>query len=391
MVRQSVWLLLFGATWAGVLFLETPTFGESSARSERSARIEQWTPVRTLEPGRLLRSPKVTSAQTNLGQATINRPVPVVSSVAVADGGRRWITCGDDHLIRIWDAENGVLVNRLSGHADWVRAMVMTHDGTRLATAGDDGRVRLWDVATGRLLFTVLTQKEGTITSLAFRLDDRVLVAAGFNKAKALWWIDLDQKKVVRTLSAPSVDMRTVRFSPDQSTLAAAGRTGIVRVWKTDDLDHPVDLTGVRRRVRALAFSADSSMLAAAGDAGEIVIWNSKTRKPIAQLPKRPGRVLALTFCGKNHSYLAAGGSDNLIRLWDIQTKREVAQLVGHRGSITSLSWNPEDRTLVSGSFDTTVRQWTFEGNLNDPVSEKTKTDSPQTAVRVIKGQVETK
>src|SRR6185437_7228638 len=48
---------------------------------------------------------------------------PVVSAVAIDGEGRRLATAGDDHLVRIWNADDGSLVRELRTHTDWVRAI----------------------------------------------------------------------------------------------------------------------------------------------------------------------------------------------------------------------------------------------------------------------------
>ena len=75
-----------------------------------------------------------------------------------------------------------------------------------------------------------------------------------------------------------------------------------------------------------------------------------------ATLPARPGKVMALTWCGADR--LAAGGSDNTIRVWEPSTQREVARLAGHTGSVSTLVFHGGEGQLISGSYDTTVRLW---------------------------------
>jgi WD40 repeat protein len=339
----------------------------SSANAENAARIGEWGPVRTLDPGRLL-----------MKEVDSKLRIPVVSNVAVTEGGQRWITCGDDHLVRIWDSVEGKQIGQLKGHHDWVRTVGISPDGQTLATAGDDQLIRLWDLDSNKERLSIQADKQGAISTLAFRSDGKQLVATGFHKEKKLWLIDLASGKITKTLTGPSVDMRTVRYSPDGKYLAAAGRTGIVRLWENDRLDNPVDLKG-RRRISAIAFSSDSKRIVAGGDAGEVWVWNvdSSGGSSTKALPRQSGRIMALAFCGKNNQLLAVGGSDNRIRIWELATGTKKADLVGHKGSITSLVWDKKSESLISSSFDTTVRQWRLDFVPGDRISEN------QTAVPV--------
>ena len=94
------------------------------------------------------------------------------------------------------------------------------------------------------------------------------------------------------------------------------------------------------RRICALAYSPDGKLLAAAGQQRIVRLLDASTGKPLADLPERPGEVLALCFCGPDT--LASAGSGNVIHLWDVATRQEKCQLVGHTGSITTMVFDAQ-------------------------------------------------
>ena len=55
---------------------------------------------------------------------------------------------------------------------------------------------------------------------------------------------------------------------------------------------------------------------------------------------------------------MASAGSGNVIHLWDVTARQERCRLVGHTGSVTTLVFDRGISTLISGSYDTTVRLW---------------------------------
>ena len=59
-------------------------------------------------------------------------------------------------------------------------------------------------------------------------------------------------------------------------------------------------------------------------------------------------------------AYLAAAGGDKRIRIFDLIEKKPIKTLEGHQSLVRSLAIHPDGRTLVSGSFDGTVRIWRF-------------------------------
>ena len=110
------------------------------------------------------------------------------------------------------------------------------------------------------------------------------------------------------------------------------------------------------RRICALAYSPDGKFLAAAGRQRVVRLLDAASGQPVADLPEQPGEVLALCFCGPD--LLASAGSGNVIHLWDVTARQERSRLVGHTGSVTTLIFHRDAETLISGSYDTTVRLW---------------------------------
>ncbi|MBN1590187.1 MAG: WD40 repeat domain-containing protein [Pirellulales bacterium] len=300
----------------------------------------------------------------DLGATRPAEKTPVVSSVALSPTGRQIATAGDDHLVRIWDFEQGKVLRRLAGHGDWVRAVAFSPDGRLLATACDDRRVRVWDLSAQSPLHSIATPKMVTRT-LAFSPDGRRLAAGGFGSEIVL--IRMADGQIERKLESPGGDVRVLAFSPDGEQLAAAGRTGTIRLWSSKE--HVRDLVGHRRRVRAMAYSPDGTRLASAGDEREVRLWDTATGNHLATLPKQSSKLLALTFCSAD--ILAAGGSDNVIRIWNTRNALEAFSLEGHTGSVTALAWKPDTQTLFSGSFDTTVRVWQLNDDTIDRVSQQ--------------------
>lgn len=74
--------------------------------------------------------------------------------------------------------------------------------------------------------------------------------------------------------------------------------------------------------------------------------------------------VASVAFSPDGRTVLS-GSWDNTLKLWDVARGKVLRTFEGHSGWVTSVAFSPDGRTVVSGSDDTTVRLWkTATGEL---------------------------
>ena len=157
--------------------------------------------------------------------------------------------------------------------------------------------------------------------------------------------------------------MRTVAFSNDGRLIAAAGRSGVVRVWDATTGMLQSDASVHEQRIRQLIFTDDQQLITC-GEDGFVKIAPVGKLEQARTLPKHGGKLFSL--CLLNDGLLATGGSDNVIYLWNLQELTQVGTLQGHTGTVTSLDF--DGNMMVSGSYDTYFRLWTTEKVASTPL-----------------------
>ena len=146
-------------------------------------------------------------------------------------------------------------------------------------------------VACGTLILALASTP--FVGPLAFSKDGRSLIGV-VNGTWSLNWNDplsslgtvkvwnATTGKVRKTLSGPSVWLRTISVSPDGSTLAVAGDSPLIELWNIHTGKRAGILNGHTHNVGTVKFAPSGNLLASANDEGEIRLWN------LARRPTRP-------------------------------------------------------------------------------------------------------
>lgn len=159
-------------------------------------------------------------------------------------------------------------------------------------------------------------------------------------------------------------------FSPGGAQLAVATRSGMVQLARGTTWDERVTLCTDAADVAALAFSPSGSVLVA-NKRGQIVAWDLRrevSQPPLVRVGHEEDSAVASFAFTPDGKTLAVGRADGTVQFFaaDALDAASVAQaeaaprlvLQGHLDRVTSVSFSPDNRTLATASWDTTVRLW---------------------------------
>jgi WD40 repeat protein len=258
--------------------------------------------------------------------------------------------------IKLWDVQTGQPLRTLTGHLDIVYCLAISPDGKVLISGGADKSIRLWDLHTGQRLGTIALHTD-TVLSLALSPDGRTLVSGSLHDPIKLW--NLETNRECASLSGQAGRIESLALSPDGLWLASGSSDGTVALWdvnlKKAAGREPRLLKGHAQTTAALAFDPDGKTLASGSWDGTVKLWSTRTQREKRTLQLHSGRVNALTL-GPNGKLLCTG-SDTL-KLWQPRTGKELATLAGHTAVVSAIAFTSDSKTLVSSSWDGTIRIW---------------------------------
>lgn len=271
---------------------------------------------------------------------------PDASTLAVVTGG----------AVELWDTDTRQLIGALPiSLTQAPESVAFSPHGTTLAVGFGpsradelDASIELWDTGARRLVAT-LAGGGGQIRSMAFSHDGGTLAAAAMTSGIQLW--DMANRRLTNTLAAgPEVD--SVAFSPDGS-LAAGTDTGTVQLWDASSGQLTTTFTA-GSKVDSVAFAPDGTTLADGNGVGSIRLWDtaaeSVVTSPPAALPSSAGGEIAFSPDGKSLASLDAVA----LQLWDTATRRLTGTLTpsDSSSSFESVAFSPNGKFLAINSQD---------------------------------------
>lgn len=151
-----------------------------------------------------------------------------VFSIAIAPDGQNLISVSEDKTIKIWNPQTRKLLRTLTKHDKVIESVAINPDGETFVSGGKD-KIILWQLATGKMLREL--PQSGFVRSVTFSPDGHTLISSHEDNTIRLW--NLDNGKLLRTLSGHSGWVLSGAIAPDGQTLISGSRDKKIGIWNT--------------------------------------------------------------------------------------------------------------------------------------------------------------
>lgn len=198
-----------------------------------------------------------------------------------------------------------------------------------------------------------MSREGDRVSALAYAPAGKTIASGGDYGTVSLW--DLATCRELRRLGELPRQVGAVGFTPDGKVLVAGAHDGTLTLWDV--------ATGREKRTLqapsgffAFYFVDNKTLLAACAD--EMYrAWDLASGTELTHDPTHLGPVKAFAFAPDGH-WVVSGSWESTVRQCDLATGQDMQQIQGHRSSLQALAVSPDGRMVASGSLDETLRVW---------------------------------
>jgi WD40 repeat protein len=221
-------------------------------------------------------------------------------------------SASNDNTTNIWNTLTWTSIQRYTSHTSWVRSLDQIDNDT-MVSGSVDNTIRIWKISTSETL-KIINVNADVYAVRVFSIGNKQIVCGKSGTSNNLQIYNYETGALNRSLIGHSVGVNSIEILSEQF-MASGSRDNKVIIWDLFSYSIKYNLTG------------------------------------------HPNWV----YCVKRLSYnlLASGDLDGTIIVWNWLTGERIYYLTGHTSGIYYNSLDLyDDQTLISGSYDKTVKLW---------------------------------
>ncbi len=310
----------------------------------------------------------------------------------------------EDYTCRIFELRNQAGEDKaevLIGQKEYIIDTHMSNDMSTTYCVTRNGTLGTWQKIKGKWRMEEVKKLNSVslASSSCFNRKNSLLVV-GFGSFFLLYDIHLHMQ--LQKIALDHLSLSSCNFSGNgEVILFGSDRNGRISLWEWKKELMIFTYEGHQQNIRTCAFSRDGSLIATGSADCNVKVWNHNSGDCVSTFSDHLMPVTAVTFTTANHivisasldgtvrafdlirhrnfrilvgdesgqySCLAVDSSGDMICagtcdtskifLWSLKSGRLLDVLVGHVAPVSGLHFNHSNSTLISGSWDKSIRFW---------------------------------
>jgi WD40 repeat protein len=372
----------------------------------------------SVESNKLEESIKIRSAVSGECLKILTGHTDKVTCIAVSPDSK-WIASGSkDKTIKIWDIESGQCQYTLVGHSKEIESVSFRPDGD-LVSSSADRTVRQWNIANEAQGLKNFEGHTSSVNCIAVFHDGQWFISGSQDKTIKKW--STNHWECLQTFIGHSQSVTCVAISPDGSCIVSGSLDKTLRVWDANNAQCLHVLVGHSAPINSVSYSSNSIISSSKNETAKLwdtsgqcvrTLPTPEFRNPRWGGPLRPSQILSgISFLGgslyavgtqydsihlwdtasgkllktfnetmrlhqisffdieclaisADSKFLVSGNTNagwqnvDVVSLWDVTTGDCVQRFFGHTETVTSVCYWPNEKWILSGSLDNTIKVW---------------------------------
>ena len=280
------------------------------------------------------------------------------------------VAVGLDNKLYTWNAKYSEVsfISELEEVDNYYSSLSYNNDGKLLISCSNEGKVYIRNIEKSEDEENIENLSNGRICAISpMNLNPNVLSLGC--KDLIIKTIDLRSKSnPILKYAGHSKEICGMKWSLDDKRLASGGDDNKLFIWDIRKEEPEKKLTSHTSAIKALDWSSYRfNYLLSGGGTQDMTLklWNINTMTLIDSV-NTSSQICNIVFSKISHEFITTHGfKNNYIHIWDSKKLDIKATLKGHKQRVVYMALGPDNRKIVTGAGDETIRFWDVFGYEN--------------------------
>jgi WD40 repeat protein len=287
----------------------------------------------------------------------VNAHTENINELQVSNDGTKLLTASDDSTIKVWDTENGKLIQKFSCDSGIFQNVLFSPDANEIfATVYLNGKGQMLDINTGMSTTLISDKRIDSLNSFCFTPDSKSILISG--KGPNFGMYDCKDGRLIKEFightynSFHQGDVLSVAVSEDGKKVYSYAQDHTIKEW---DLNSSVSLrtkemSPISLFTPKVVFNKDCSRVLFFDNWRSASMWDPATGSQVIDFFDSAGGVNSAKF-SYDGKYVITDHLDSLIRVWDARTGKRINSFGNNtsRNDYTVISPDDQNITLCNG------------------------------------------
>jgi len=252
----------------------------------------------------------------------------------------------------------------MAGHSLEVTSGCVSPDGSLIITSSKDATVKVWEFNECIHPLPVLRKAYFDSDGISISADGKYIAVILENDIDLLHFSNAE---LIHTFKGHTKLVESIRFTPDSKFIISCSHDTSLKIWDVENKKEFHTLLGHEKWVTdcEISFTPGGNKILSCAWDSNLIIWDFDTRKKIKTINTKADLLDCCTISPDGTLIAVGCRKEFSIKIYNALNYKLMHTLIKHTDFIFAVSFSADNKLLVSGSQDKTIKVWnTTNGEL---------------------------